>query len=437
MKHAFRFDPVGSPSAPGIGVIGQGLFDFDLQLFAQAPAAQKATVGVGAESVFGTPVTPTVFLIPSTWGFDGENDLLERNGARNRVGQSETLTGVFMGKGSMTAEIDPDSAGAIFLLAMGAEAFAANASNPGALAVSTTLLNAVSAGFGPATPASMVNIVKGQRLTIGTDTVLVRAVSATQFWAVFGTSHAASAAISNASVQLAYDHTFTLASPRKSATVQLNDVLSAKNCFGAKMSQLSFKLTPKQILEAQCQMAYQGEINVGSPTSPTFSTLRGFSFYTAGNGMTWNGVALDQAVQGASIDINIGLITDYPQLGQGRYQGNFPETTTKVTGSLDLAFESDTALQSFWGNIGSTGPQSDVLPVPLTFTFDSVDSVNTAVPYSLQFLIPMAKLKASPVVRKTGDYLKQTATFTASESSNSAGDDVKIILTNASNAASL
>jgi hypothetical protein len=110
---------------------------------------------------------------------------------------------MFTGKGSMQVEADPDTLGAILLLAMGAEAIAADPANPSPLAVSTTLSQAQPIGAGWATPASMTNILKGQSLTVDTstpqETVIVRAVTATQFFAYFSKAHAASVTVVNAS----------------------------------------------------------------------------------------------------------------------------------------------------------------------------------------------------------------------------------------------
>jgi hypothetical protein len=414
--------------------------DFDLGLFGQAPSAELITLGIGKEVTYGTAVSPTLFLIPSSEGYDGTNELLERPGARKRIGQTEQLTGLFTGKGQMQVEVDPDTIGALFLLTMGAEAIAADASNPSALPVTTTLSQAQPIGANWATPAAMTNIVKGQSLTVdtggGAETVVVRAITSTQFFAYFSKVHASSVTVVNASVVLAYDHTFTLASPRNSFTAQLNDVISAKNAFGAKIAKLSFKITPKAIIEAMCNVEYQGEANVSSPTSPSFSTLRGMVFTTPGNAITMNGIAMDSSVQGITLDIDVGLILDYPRYGGGRYRGQLPETITKVSGSLDLAFETQTALDNFWGAPGATGPQGDVLPAPLVITIDSVDYVNTALPYSITITIPMAKPKTAPVTRKVKDYLKQTWQFDASESINGAGDDAKFVLVNAASGAS-
>jgi hypothetical protein len=287
----------------------------------------------------------------------------------------------------------------------------------------------------------LTNLVKGQSLTIDTstnqETVVVRAVSTTMFWAYFTKAHASGVTVTNAAVVLAYNHTFTLASPRPSFTAQINDVLSAKNCFGCKIQTYSIKVQPKTLIEATAAFLYQGELNNASPTSPTYSTLRGLVFETPGNAATWQGVALDQAIQGFTLDIATGLIAEYPKYGQGRYQGALPETQTVVKATLDLAFEYDDMLQAFWGNLGATGPQGDVLPGNLTLLLNGVDYINTALPYSLQIIIPMAKPMTAPVTRKMKDYLKQTVSFQTSESTNGAGNDVSFVLTNANSAASM
>jgi hypothetical protein len=421
-------------------------WDFDLQLFASAPSAELVTVGIGKEITYGTAVSPTVFLIPSSQNFDGTNELLERPGARKRVGRTEPLTGLFTGKGQMQVEADGDSLGSLLLLAMGAETFSANAGNPGSNPAVTTTSSGQTYGPGWAwvTPAAMTNITVGQKLKVDSggpqeSGVIVRAVTATQFFAYFVNPHSGSVTIVQATtVTNAYDHTFTLASPRYSFTSQINNVITAKNASGGKISQLSFKLTPKAILEAMLQIEYQKEawVSPGSTTSPTYSTYRGFTFTNPGNSFTMNGIPLDSSVQDYSLDINIGLVTDYPQLGNGRYRGNLAETITKVSGAFSIAFESDTALRQFWGAPGVTGPQGSILPAPLVLVLTSNDPINSAVTSALTITIPMAKFKTAPQPMKVGDYLKQTLQWESSESHDGLGDDCSFLLTNANASAS-
>ena len=418
-------------------------FNFDLQLFASAPAAKLGTFGMGKESTFGTAVTPTVFHIPSTWGADIENNLIDRPGATGSIGEREKLTGLVMGAGSLMAELDPDTAGSIFLAVLGAEAIGANASNPGAApTVSTTLSTAITVtGYQPATPAAMTNITVGQRLIVDTagnqETVYVDAVSSTQFWAKFTKAHASAVTITQATQIAAQDHTFTLASPSLSFTAQVNDVVAAKNAFGCQADSLSMKLQPKTVVEATMGFQYQSELTNGSPTAASFSTLRGLVFETPGNTVTLNGIALDSSIQGIDLQIQRNIQKDYPKMGNGRLRPQLPDMGVKVSGTLNLAYETQTALQMLWGNVGATGPQSKVVAAPLVLTIKGIDYVNTGVAYAIQIKIPMAKFAKAPIVRKVGDYLKQTVSFVASESATGAGDDISVVVTNGSSAASL
>lgn len=409
---------------------------------AQAPSTQLVSVGMGREaSAFGTAATPSVFLIPSSDNFELSNQFLDRDGYRKRVGRTEPNTGMVIGSGQLQFEADPDTLGAALLLTMGAEAIAANAANPAAQAVTTTLSGTVSIGFGAATPAAMTNIVVGQSLTIDTagnaETVVVKAVSTTQFWAYFTKAHANGVAITNAAVVNAYDHTFTLASPRQSFTTQINEVTAARNCVGGKVSRLSFKANPKSILEAAMQCVYQTEAKVASPTVPTYSTLSAFEFEGASNVVNIDGTPSDATVMGFSVDVDTGVVKDFPKFGNGRLSGQFPETQSKAVATIDMAFETDTMRQKFWGNVGATGPQTIVLPISLSFGFYSSEFVNTAVAYALQVITSKAKILKVGTPKRAKDFIRQAISLDLYESVNGAQDDAKFILTNASNAASI
>lgn len=93
---------------------------------AQAPSGELASLAIGKETVFGSPVVPTVFLVPSDINFIGSNELLERTGSRRRVGRTYPATGMFMGKGSFAFEVDPDTFGPVLKLTQGAETVVAN-----------------------------------------------------------------------------------------------------------------------------------------------------------------------------------------------------------------------------------------------------------------------------------------------------------------------
>lgn len=408
---------------------------------AQAPSGELTSIGIAKETTFGTAVSPSQFLICSDVNVNGVNEFLERPGSRKRIGRTKPSTGMYSIKGSLSHECDPDNTGSLLALTLGTENTAANAANPTAAAVTTTLTVGTPVGFVLAIPAAMTNITRGQSLTIDTagnaETVVVQQVTATGFYAYFTKVHASAVAISNAAVVLGYDHTFTLGSPRSSFTLQLNRIIDAVNYFGCKSSQLSIKVSEKSIIEAVLTVEGQSEAFVGSPTTPSYSTLFPFRFESPTNTAKINGVASDATIMGWNVDINTGLTVDFPSFGNGRLRAQMPETVTKVTGGLDLAFETETAMQAFWGISGATGPQSVVLPSALDFKLVSSDMVNTAVTYALEIIMGTVMITGNPINVQPAGYLKQSAKFECYESINGAADDVKMILTNGNSGSSI
>lgn len=412
---------------------------------ALAPSGELTSLGLGTESAYGSVNgSPSVFAICADSSFIGQNQYLERAGARKRIGRTRPATGMFTGKGSFSAEADPDNIGAILGYAYGIETISANASNPTALAVTTTTSGPISIGWNSVTPASMANIVNGQSLIVDTvaaaETVVVKTITPnnapTAFYAYFTKPHASGVAIANAAVVSAYDHKFTLGSPRKSFTAQVNRQLDAINTLGNKFTSLSFGVNEKTILEGKCSTEYQTEIKTSTPATPVYSTLAPFRFESTGNVVQIDGSNSDATVQSFNVDLNVGLITDYPSFGNGRLRAALPETVTKVMGSIMIAFETTTMQQKFWGAIGSTGPQSYILPIGLNFFFSSEEFANTAVPYTLRFVLPQCMITEAAVPIKAADYLKQTIKFEAYESINSAGDDCAATLTNTASGSS-
>ncbi|MGH7757625.1 MAG: phage tail tube protein, partial [Vulcanimicrobiaceae bacterium] len=313
-----------------------------------APSGEKTSLGIGKEASYGSAATPTVFLICTDTSFNGTNSLLDRLGARKRVGRSLAATGMYMGKGTLTAEADPDNLGALLALTMGAETVAANAGNPIAPTISTTL-SAATTYIGPAvwcTPAAMTNIVPGVQLNIDAaaniENVTVKAVTATQFAVALTKTHLSGAAVVAGTLSLGYDHTFTLASPRNSFTSQIGRVVDNVNAIGGKIQQLDLSMTEKSILEAKATVEYQVDAFIASPTTPAYSTLYPFIFETPGNQGKVLGAQSDATIMSWNCQVQTGLITDYPSFGGGRLRAQLPETLTKVMGSLTLGFETET-----------------------------------------------------------------------------------------------
>lgn len=410
-----------------------------------APSGELTSLGFGTESAYGTVNgSPSMYAISADPAFFGMNQYLDRPGARKRIGRTRPATGMFTGKGTFSAEADPDNIGTILGYALGAETVTANAGNPATVAVTTTTTTAIPIGWFSVTPAAMTGITNGQSLTVDTagnaETVVVKAVtplgSPTQFYAYFTKPHLTGVAIANAAVVLAYDHKFTLGSPRKSFTAQLNRVIDAMNFTGNKISSLSFGITEKTILEAKVATEYQNEIKTTTPSTPVYSTLSPFRFEGTSNALSIDGSTSDASVQSFNVAMNVGLVVDYPAFGNGRLRGQIPETITSVSGDLMIAFETETMQQKFWGAVGSTGPQSYILPIGLNVLFSSEESVNTGVAYAMRLVLPQCMITEASIPIRASSYLTQSVKFQAYESINGAGDDIGITLTNANAGAS-
>ncbi len=410
-----------------------------------APSGELSSIGIARETTYGTaPASGYIFFPSDNVAFEPNNELNQRTGARKRIGQTRQSTGMIIGKGSFEAEADPDSIGSLLALVMGAEAIAPNVNNPTtAAAVNTTITGPVSPGLQTVAVGSLTGITAGASLTIDTganaETVVVKVPPLNgTFSAFFRQSHAAGATVVNVPLVLAYDHTFTLASPRSFFTAQINEVIQARNCVGNKISQLSIAPTSKAILTCKVATEFQADFLSTNPVTPVYSNLEAYSFITSGNYGQINGAQSDATIMSWSVDVTTGLVAEYPNFGGGRLRSQLPEEQTKVAVSMMLGFETSTMNQAFWGNIaGATGPQATVLPISIAYKFVSTDGVNAGVVYSMQVIMGQCIMTANSRPIRAGNYISQSVKFETSETLNGAGDDAKFIVTSAAAGASI
>lgn len=420
------------------------MFAFDLQLFANAPSGQLTSVMIGKEATPGTAATPTATLICDDAGFDGTNATLARDGATKTVGENDPPVGMFEAKGSAKFEVDPDTFGAIALLTLGSESFAPNANNPTAPTGSaTTTSGAVSSGATvvPFTSATGYIAGNGFRIDAGLPTQEDCIISTVTTNNVTVTNplkypHATGAAI--APCVLAYDHTFSLSSPRPSFTAQLNRVLEIKNAFGCKVSQLQLAMAANAILSGTLSAEYVNEALITPGTTPVYSNLFPVTFQASGHQVKIGGVVASSAVDSWSLSVQTGVVPNYPKAGSGRFKNpNFPEGLTVAELTLNMAYEDSTQEKNFWGGSAATGPMGTVPSLPILLAANSPDYVNAAVQYGLQIAFGKGKILSAPVPQKSKDYLKQTIKIKAVNSTRGSNDAISMIVTNATNAASL
>jgi hypothetical protein len=416
---------------------------FELQLFAVAPSGENTSLMIGKETTFGTAAVATVTHVADDLNYNGSNEMLERPGARRSLGETPGVVGRFVGKGSVSVEPDADTFGSLWLLAMGAEAVTPDAGNPPAGGSATTLNGATAAGVTSFTFTSATGYLSGGGFRIDAglatqeDFLLASAPAGNVVTTTVASrfAHANTAAIAPATV--AQDHTFTIATPKYSYTAQINRGLESYIAFGCKFTGFTLSVSPKGILQAKFNSAYINEAVLGSPVTPTYSTVQPYIFQAVANALSINGATADATCMGFSLQASTGVQTEYPKFGSGRFDSVYPEVLFTVNGSLDMAYETTTQEKNFWGGAAATGPQSTVPRVPIAITIASPDSINAAVPYKLVLTLAAAQITDAPVPIKAKDYLKQTVKFKGYMSAAGANDSLKVLLTNSSSAGSI
>jgi len=427
---------------------------------AVSPSGELSLLGIGSETAFGSAASPTVWLICDQASFTPTNELLDRDGARGRIGRTQAVAGMFTGKGSLNAEADPDSIEALLAFAFGLDANAdvagfgvagqpnfqspiTNPANNGA--VTTTTTSATSAGNAIVPVAAMTGITVGSLLTIGAgmlaETVQVMGVNVPglTFACQLRRNHASGVAVVSSTVVPAHLRALQLLSPRPSFTAQHYVVTDLMQYVGCKVSSIGFSASEKSILAAKIALEYQAENSLGGfvpggsyPSAPsaTLSTLQPFTFQNSGNFGFVDGAAADATVMSWDITMDTGLTTDYPDFGNGRLRAVYPEGQTKVSGSMTLGFETETMQRKFWGNTLASTPQAVLIPLVFIYNFAQPWKINASYVYQLQFVLGACKLSALTRAVNAKDYVKQEYKFEAYETANGAQDDCLAFLTN-------
>lgn len=413
----------------------------ELQQFAQSPAFNLSTTGAGVETTFAAAVAPTFWLSCTDVTFTGTNNWIERTSARGDVGREEAATGEFSGAGTLTFDGEPDTLGPMLAIGIGTEQVVANAGNPTATTVNTTTTAPVAPGsYVPVPLTAVTGVSVGDWYTIDTagnlETQQVASISGnTATFYTITKTHASGVAVVNAAVPLAYDHTYTLGSPRRTLTFQRNRRTDAVNYVGNKIATMDFTAANRQILAVRATTTYANEANVASPATAAYSVLNPFRFNDPGDAVTLAGVAADAGVLGWSLTVNNGLLAPEFTFGGGRFPTGIPEGQARVSGNMSLQFTTPTAQQRFWGAPAATGPQSVVQPVTLAFTWLGSNYINRVVKYGLVITMPKVKFTTVPVAGRGGGLLNQAVTFEAFSTGLQTNDDAKFVLTNTQSAA--
>jgi hypothetical protein len=416
-------------------------FIFDLQLFGQSPSFNATATGVGKETTFGSPVTPTVWISAQDITPTGTNAPLERTSARQQIGREEAETGTFGGAQTFTMDSDPDVIGSVLAWAMGNEVVTTDPAtgNPAPGAGSgTTTTAALPPGSTVIPVVSAANLTAGKLfaidnasgnpevLTVGSVLGLNITVTTPTVYA-----HALGAKIQYAT---AYDHQLTFAIPRPTFTTQFNRVTDCIATAGNKVGSFDISFQPRQLVGVRFNTIYASEA-AATPGTANFSLLRPYRVIDPLNTVSVNGASSLAAILSATISVNSALQGTEFVIGNGRFIQNIPEGQAIVSGSFVVQFSNNQYQKLFWGAAGATGPLSTVASCSLQFQIFSPSWINGVNRYGITILLANATLTSVPTAGRSGSPIQQTVNFQAYQSAPGADDDINITVVNNSSVA--
>jgi len=402
----------------------------------QSPQFELSSIGLAKEPAYAVQTSPTLWVSAQDFDFHGTTEILARGSARGNVSRELGATGMYTGVGSATIELDPDIAQSILALSLGAESVTPNATvqTAGAAVTTTSPTGVGYLGSQDITPAAMTGITAGMLLRLDSgakqEDVRVESITATTFRTAPRFTHPPNFTIVQTPLSLAYDHLFTIGSPRSTSTWQWNRRQDTMAYSGNKISSLQISGAPKQILLAKIATQYSTEQKITVPGTPSFSTVYPFRFEDSGNTALVNGLSRADILS-YNLTVNTGLIGSEQVFGHGRFTGSSPEGLSMVSGDAMMQFENEDMQEYFWGAKASTSPQSTVQPISFSFFWQGQDYINAAVRYGITFTMPACIITSNPTPGRAGGLLQQNVKFEAYQSVPGASDDLSVKLTNA------
>ena len=404
------------------------------------PMGTLTSLGVGKESTSGVFAVPTIWHALKNFSPSSSNLVIARTGARKRWGQSEPITGGYQFSASLGVEADPDTLPQLWAYALG------NQSAPSHNIVNTTLSASTLVAATTFTVASTVGMQIGCTVTIDTSTnaeplVVSNIVTPTSFTTTTGATkaHASGAAVTLTSTS-AY-LTYLKMGPLPSFSIELDAQADVLQYTGLYVD--SFAVNMNATSEVEATFSLEGiseDIKGAAATTPVYSVLKPLSTVDArSNVMIANVGAGDVGQVGVSklaFSVANNLKKGYYSIGTGRRVLTFPQLQRKVTGTLELGFETDAAYRAFLGGAGATTPQSDVPGVQINAQVVSpgVVDATTGLQYAINVIIPDAKFTKFGMKVTSNDMIMQSISWEASESGNGNNDDFSMYVTNAASA---
>lgn len=400
------------------------------------PQGELESLGIGAETTFGVKATPTIWHAFTMFQPKTTTDAVAR---APRLSLASPYPGTGGRTVGMTLDVEPDSDTFPQLLAytMGAQ------TNPSTALYSSTLSGAITAGNTSCVVASALFVYVGETIVIGgttPETVVVTSVQGTtlQFTPALSFNHANNQTVTatggggGAGGKL---NIMSPGSPLPSFTLQLNRpttgvVPTPSICtdyLGTCVDQLALSFAAKQGLRAKFSLVAKNDPTDATPTSPTMSSLNPYiyeqqnTYATIGGEVLGNGQSTASLLQW-SITISNNLNKANFTYGNGNLVRSFPEQLRKVSGTMQLYFESNAQLLNFNAAIagGALPPISALIPMV------SIDLIPSGTnPFAIGIWMPKLFLKTLDIGDDTSKAVTQTYSFDAGESTPGANDTIE------------
>ena len=224
-------------------------------------------------------------------------------------------------------------------------------------------------------------------------------------------------------------HTITM-SALPSYTVAIDDGAGYVNYNpGSKFGKISFSASPGQFLMAQVDVTSVTVAKTAGVLTPAYSSAPDMEWanLSAGVGGSVSINSVTTAITKFSLSVDNMLQESWDSNG-ARFVSALTSTGSKITGSVDIEYGSDTGAAEeietiFYGALG--GPVAANIPrVPISIKF--ADGSGSSVAFNLGS-VTIDKVSGP---REKGKLITRSVSFTASQSTGTASDDLVIVLTN-------
>lgn len=396
-----------------------------------SPQGELEALNIAKESTFGVkPGSPTWFGHAfKTLGGKTTIDDIARS-PRASLMEPVPGTGGRTWGGSLDVEPTEDRITQLLAYTLGGQ------TAPSQPLYSSTLTATATTGATTLNVASTLFVYKGQVLTLTAGTVQCTGITGVgQIGCTATTGQSANgSAITVSGGASAKLIVMSPATPLPSFVMELVRVPTASpggpqttDYLGCCVDQLTMSMAAKQGLTTKFAMIAQNDVSFNtSPSSVTLSALYPYIYEQQSTYAQIGGEVMSQGTAATlltwTLTINNNLNKNNFGYGYGNLVRSFPEQQRKVTGQMQLLFESQAQLTNFnAAQFGGNLPGISAL-IPIVGT-DLIASTSSA--YAIGVWLPNLKLRTLDIGDDTSKAITQTYAFSAGESTPGANDTVQ------------